>query len=272
MRHLFNLVIALLSLTVVASCIDRPDCVLDEGQLTDVLVDVHRAEGLLEMQQQHPMHPDENERYQREVIAAVLHRHGVTRAQYDSSLMWYAQHLKLLTRVYTHVDERLNEENELWSLQVSEAKTFNSSVAGDSVELWTLRDHLVLDSKRLTDVRYWEVPADTNYLAGDTLHWHFFVRQLLPGQKVIASMSLTAPLPEMDNRSGVTADERKEPLGYAVSVIEQTGHHSLSLCADSLETFRSAILGLVLMEDSLHVGPVFADSITLIRTHLRKDE
>ena len=52
MRKLLYLVLAVLSLSVVASCIDRPDIVLDEEQMIDLLVDVHRAEGLLEMQQQ----------------------------------------------------------------------------------------------------------------------------------------------------------------------------------------------------------------------------
>ena len=47
MRKLLYLVLALLSLSVVASCIDRPDIVLDEEQMIDLLVDVHRAEGLL---------------------------------------------------------------------------------------------------------------------------------------------------------------------------------------------------------------------------------
>ena len=50
MRKLLYLVLALVSLSVAASCIDRPDIVLDEDQMIDLLVDVHRAEGLLEMQ------------------------------------------------------------------------------------------------------------------------------------------------------------------------------------------------------------------------------
>ena len=49
MRKLLYLVLALVSLSVAASCIDRPDIVLDEEQMIDLLVDVHRAEGLLEM-------------------------------------------------------------------------------------------------------------------------------------------------------------------------------------------------------------------------------
>ena len=192
MRKLLYLVLALVSLSVVASCIDRPDIVLDEEQMIDLLVDVHRAEGLLEMQQQQGAgFGSDLDTYQKEVIAAVLQKHGVSRSRYDSSLMWYAQHLKLLTRVYGHVDERLNEEHEMWSLQVTETRDFVNSIAGDSVDLWTLCDHLILDSRRYSDILFWEIPSDSNFVDGDTLRWRFIIRQLLPGQRVLASISLT---------------------------------------------------------------------------------
>lgn len=271
MRRLLYAVLSLVMLSVIVSCIDRPDFVLDEDQMVDVLVDVHRAEGLLDIQQQHVTHPDENEKYQREVIAAVLQRHGVSRIQYDSSLMWYAQHLKLLTRVYTHVDERLQEEHERWSLQVAEARTFSTSEAGDSVDLWTLRRHLVLDAQRHTDARRWEIPSDSNFVAGDTLHWSFYVRQLLPGQHLVAAMSLVAN-EELDERGNQKPEQRTSPIGYCGSVIQEPGAYRLSLFADSLETYKTAILSLVVMQDSAHRTPVFADSITLIRTHVNTEE
>lgn len=267
MRRLFYFVVVLLLLPVVASCIDRPDCVLDEDRLIDVLVDVHRAEGLFEIQQQHSSHPDETDQYQRDVIAAVLQKHDVTRVQYDSSLMWYAQHLKLLTRVYSHVDERLKEEHERWSLQVTEARSFAASAAGDSVELWTLRSHLILDPMRHSDARYWSIPSDSNFLAGDTLRWQFRVQQLLPGQLLIASMSLVAE-EERDERNNLKPDQPFEPLAYRSLVIREPGTYCMSLYADTLVTFRSTQLGLVLMQDSTLLTPVFADSISLLRTHV----
>ena len=271
MRSLLYVILAFCSVLIVVSCIDRPDYVLDEDRLVDVLVDVHRAEGLLELQQNHFTRPNESEQYQREVIAAVLQKHGVNRQQYDSTLMWYAQHLKLLTRVYTHVDERLQQEHESWSLQVAEARSFVASEAGDSVELWTLRDHLVLDQRYRTEIRYWEIPSDSNYLAGDTLHWRFIVRQLLPGQQLVAALSLVAE-EKRDERGSLTNDQPFEPLGYVCRVIRDPGDYRLSVFADTLVTFRSAQLSLVLMQDTTKSSPVFADSISLIRTHLTKNE
>ena len=276
MRKLLYLVLALLSLSVVASCIDRPDIVLDEEQMIDLLVDVHRAEGLLEMQQQQGAgFGSDLDTYQKEVIAAVLQKHGVSRSRYDSSLMWYAQHLKLLTRVYGHVDERLKEEHEMWSLQVTETRDFVGSMAGDSVDLWTLRDHLILDSRRYSDILFWEIPSDSNFVDGDTLRWQFTIRQLLPGQKVLASISLTKYEPTEEELRRQGKKKQNEPLGapigFDAKTITQNGECQLIARADSLQPFRSVILGLVLMNDSNKAAPVFVDSISLLRTHLKND-
>ena len=276
MRKLLYLVLALVSLSVVASCIDRPDIVLDEEQMIDLLVDVHRAEGLLEMQQQQGAgFGSDLDTYQKEVIAAVLQKHGVSRSRYDSSLMWYAQHLKLLTRVYGHVDERLKEEHEMWSLQVTETRDFVGSMAGDSVDLWTLRDHLILDSRRYSDILFWEIPSDSNFVDGDTLRWRFIIRQLLPGQKVLASISLTKYEPTEEELRRQGKKKQNEPLGtpigFDAKTITQNGECQLIARADSLQPFRSVIFGLVLMNDSNKAAPVFVDSISLLRTHLKNE-
>ena len=276
MRKLLYLVLALVSLSVVASCIDRPDIVLDEEQMIDLLVDVHRAEGLLEMQQQQGAgFGSDLDTYQKEVIAAVLQKHGVSRSRYDSSLMWYAQHLKLLTRVYGHVDERLNEEHEMWSLQVTETRDFVNSIAGDSVDLWTLCDHLILDSRRYSDILFWEIPSDSNFVDGDTLRWQFIIRQLLPGQKVLASISLTKYEPTEEELRRQGKKKQNEPLGapigFDAKTIMQNGECQLIARADSLQPFRSVILGLVLMNDSNKAAPVFVDSISLLLTHLKNE-
>ena len=276
MRKLLYLVLALVSLSVAASCIDRPDFVLEEEQMIDLLVDVHRAEGLLEMQQQQGAgFGTDLDTYQKEIIAAVLQKHGVSRSRYDSSLMWYAQHLKLLTRVYGHVDERLKEEHEMWSLQVTETRDFVNSIAGDSVDLWTLRDHLILDSRRYSDILFWEIPSDSNFVDGDTLRWQFIIRQLLPGQRVLASISLTKYEPTEEELRRQGKKKQNEPLGapigFDAKTIMQNGECQLIARADSLQPFRSVILGLVLMNDSNKAAPVFVDSISLLRTHLKNE-
>lgn len=276
MRRSFFFVFTFVLVSIVTSCIDRPDYVLDEPEMIDVLVDVHRAEGLLEMQQlQRVFHPDETDEYNRAVIAAVLQKHHLPRARYDSSLMWYAQHLKLLDRVYGHVEERLKEENEMWNLLVTESADFGVSQAGDSVDLWTLHRHLVLDRRLHSDVRFWEYPSDSNFVDGDVLHWRFFVHQLLPGQKLVASISLTTPVLTAEQQralehanKGKTVTLDDAPLGCVSHTITVSGVHEMEVRTDSVRAFGTAILGLLLLQpDSFRLTPVFVDSISLLRTH-----
>ena len=273
MRHLLTIVSVLMVITLAASCIERPDYVLDEPEMVDLLVDVHRAEGLFALQSDREQnHPDQNDQYQREVIATVLMEHGVTRQQYDSSLMWYAQHLNKFTRVYGHVEERLDAEQEQWSQMITEAQDFAVSAAGDSVELWTMANHLVLDPQRHTSIRSWEVPSDSNFVAGDTLRWQFAVRHMLPTQRLIVSASLTRPEAKPAERWGLRPKKEDTgpnvPLGYVQQVLTAEGRYQFTLRCDSLQPFGTARLHLAVINDSvMRVSPVFIDSISLTRLH-----
>lgn len=254
MRRLLYVLLSVLVVSVVASCIDRPECVLDEPQLIDVLVDVHRAEGFLDVQEKQIQNPSAEEDFQREIIQSVLASHGVTRQQYDSTMMWYAQHLKLLTRVYGHVDERLTEEHERWSLQVAESMDFSVSESGDSVDLWTLRSYLVFDRLRHRTQRFWTIPSDSNFVDGDTLKWTFDVRSLVPGQRLLAQLSLN--------------EENEGLIGHTVKLIDEPGRYEMCLQADSVQPFSTAVFALVLLQhDTVDQAPVFIDSISLLRLH-----
>lgn len=249
---------------VSVSCIDRPESVLSDDEMVDLLVDVHRSEGLLELQKGHI----NDETYQQSIMASVLVKHGVTREQYDSSLMWYAKHLKLFVRVYSHVEERLNEEYDVWNLLVAESKDFDVSEAGDSVELWTLRDYLVLDQERRTSYRLWELQTDSNYVAGDTLRWSFDVSKLVKGQKLLASMSLRPREKDFDNATNKYRDYMMmRPVGAEAIVIEADGEQHFQIVPDSAKAFGSVILNLTLVSPDSVQSPTFLRNISLKRYH-----
>lgn len=262
------LICLLISMLVGVSCIDRPDYVLDEDQMVDLLVDVHKAEGLMELQVSHNNDQD----FQKSIMAAVLVEHGVSRAQYDSSLMWYARHLKQLVRVYSHVDERLMDEHDKWSTLTTDNKDFVSSEPGDSVQLWSMRNYLVLDRTRFVDRRFWELESDTNFHRGDTLRWTFDVDHLTEGQKLLASISFSRDSKEWQgvnvNRE---AQERRKtlPVGQKTLLIEKNGPQELSAVPDSMMRFEKAFISVVLIaaDSTKQKSPVFLNNISLTRYH-----
>ena len=250
---------------VSVSCIDRPESVLSEDEMIDLLVDVHRSEGLLDLQSAHSFSDEE---YQQAVMATVLVQHGVTRAQYDSSLMWYAKHLKLFVRVYSHVDERLKEEEKYWNNIVAESREFKISAPGDSVDVWTIDKYLVLDRTLKSSVRFWEIQKDSNYMKGDTMRWSFDVINLAKDQKLIASMSFR---PDEQDFEYTTSSYRDMmitvPIGTSSLLIEKDSTYQFEVVPDPEKHYGSLILNLTMISPDTLQSPTFLRDISLKRYH-----
>lgn len=81
-----------------------PKDVLSKGKMTDILFDYHIA---LAMAQSENGGSEKNSLAYRE---AVLKKHDVTSADFDSSMVYYMRHTELLHDVYKDLAERLDKE------------------------------------------------------------------------------------------------------------------------------------------------------------------
>ena len=81
----------------------RPHNILSPDKMEAVLYDLHQTEGIL--------HVTGYERGHDSVIHltydAVLARHGVTRAEFDSSLVWYTNNPQYFDKFYPRIIDRL---------------------------------------------------------------------------------------------------------------------------------------------------------------------
>lgn len=84
---------------LLSSCAIRPSDVLSNRKMEQVLVDLHRADGILQQAGYNYGHDAEVVQY----YQVVLERNGITQAQFDSSLVWYTDHPAYFSRVYPHV-------------------------------------------------------------------------------------------------------------------------------------------------------------------------
>lgn len=113
MRRDSTILILLLFLSVFfAACTVRPRNVLTGGEMEDVLYDLHRAEGILQAKGYAYGHDEENAAY----YEAILRKHGVTQAEFDSSLVWYTDNPRRFDKIYPKVVERLQAEKEALAL------------------------------------------------------------------------------------------------------------------------------------------------------------
>lgn len=158
--------------------------------MVKVLTDVHLSEGLIELQQNNKSLLNDME-YKKSIVAAVLVKNGVTMAQYDSSLIWYSQNLKNLIKVYEKVDKNLADSIDYWTERGNDIfKEFGVSPAGDNVDLWTIKNYLTLDESILASLKVWSIPADSNYVAGDSFVWKFRVPYVPKNHYMFASIAL----------------------------------------------------------------------------------
>lgn len=84
-----------------------PDGVLSARKMRRVLTDMHVLEGVIGTK-----YPGIPEREQVYYYQSIFLKHGVTKAEFDSSLVYYTKNPKAFERIYTRVVEDVRELNE----------------------------------------------------------------------------------------------------------------------------------------------------------------
>lgn len=104
------LILCLLScILCLAGC--RPKGILHSWELRSVLVDLHKTDALMQYKNLLGFqHEEERSIY----YAQVLERHGITQAQFDSSLVWYTAHPAIFDKIYPKVMADLKAEEETY--------------------------------------------------------------------------------------------------------------------------------------------------------------
>lgn len=102
----YQIVLLLVLAATVASC--RPKGILHSWEMRDVLVDLHKTDAMLQLAGMKNTNQAEKNIY----YAQVLERHGITQAEFDSSLVWYTAHPQLFDKIYPKVMASLEAEEE----------------------------------------------------------------------------------------------------------------------------------------------------------------
>lgn len=110
------LLLALIGLGLLAC---RPRNVLSPKQMEDIFVDLHTAEGMIEIS---GLNYGQDERL-KGYFQSVLDKHGITQAQFDSSLVWYTSNPVIFEKIYPKVVERLEKQAEAAKEAEQAAKT-----------------------------------------------------------------------------------------------------------------------------------------------------
>jgi hypothetical protein len=130
--------------------------------MEDLIYDYHVAQGIA-------MQQDGSQDYNRRLnFELVLKKHGLTQAQFDSSLVYYYTRADRFQEIYKHVQERLNNEAEKYGAAVSEGPIKAASLSGDTADVWKGNRALMLLNDRPYHLYQFAQKADTAYRAGDS--------------------------------------------------------------------------------------------------------
>jgi len=151
-----------LMLIVLVACESKPDGLLSKREMEDVLYDYHIAQC---MASDLPF----DERFRsHSFVEAVYEKHGITEAQFDSSLVYYNRHTTEIKNIYDRVKLRLEKYDNELQLQIgSNEMRANFSLGGDTADIWSGRRMFILRDNQYLNKESFVINADTTFYLND---------------------------------------------------------------------------------------------------------
>lgn len=142
-----------------------PSQYLSKGEMEDILYDYHLAEAMARSG-----NPDDMLTYRE----AILKKHEVTSAQFDSSMLYYMRHTELLGDIYDKLQKRMEDEAKSLGADVNSINRFGENVAqGDTANVWNDATSLVFSATKPFNYHSFEIPVDSGFHKGDKLMLDF---------------------------------------------------------------------------------------------------
>ena len=164
MRHLLYIIVVVL----LAACkAGKPSDVLSEGKMEKILYQYHLMQGMAAC-------GDSSDIKGRAYILVCLRDNGVTEAEFDSSLVWYYQHMEELQKVYKRIGDRLHSELGDVGEAVNDVNRYSAlGNTGDTANVWNGRQYYLLSGNGFANRFTFEIKGDTMFKPGDELLLNF---------------------------------------------------------------------------------------------------
>ena len=90
-----------------SACTSRPDEILSSNEMRMILVDLHKAEAIVSINNYSYREEDK----EKLCYQYVLQKHGVTQAEFDSAVVWYTNYPTMFELIYERVQADVQKEN-----------------------------------------------------------------------------------------------------------------------------------------------------------------
>jgi hypothetical protein len=249
--------LACLAAIMLASCKPQvPSSYIQPDDLADILYDYYMCNSLAEQSDD----PDYNHRV---YYLAVLKKHDVSEAEFDSSLVYYYTHAERLAKIYETVANRMKSEATKLGASVGEmSKYANLTSQGDTANIWNESTCAMLMPAPPYNRLDFSLKADTTFKRGDSFVLNIMANFMYQsGTKdgiIYAKVSYTG-----------------DSTAVFYANVNSSGLSRLQIPANNEADIKS-IDGFFYLgqgsDDSFTRKILFIDDIQLIRFHRKKDD
>ena len=164
-------IVVLLLLVLLSACTPKvPKEYIQPDDMEDILYDYFVSQGIVKEEGL------DRSDYRRELyFEAVLKKYDLTRAEFDSSLVYYYTRSDRFVKIWKNVQERLGEAALEYGASAGEVETFTAStLTGDTANVWNGAISQVLGPYAPYNRLQYRLQADTAYRKGDSfmLAWN----------------------------------------------------------------------------------------------------
>lgn len=155
-----------------------PSDLIQPAELEDLLYDYHVAQAMAEA-------GGDSTNFKRySYVQAVFEKHGVSEAEFDSTMVWYASHATYLNDIYKRLQERYSTHVPAAGALAGEDGVFaHLDAQGDTADIWRERAFRILKPRFADDRLLFTMTADTTFHKGDALLWRFEARHISRGRQ-----------------------------------------------------------------------------------------
>ena len=255
MRRLTSYLILFTSYILISCSPTLPSGILDEDDMTDVLVDYHLAQGMAEAQ------GDNTDINRYKYIQAVFKKHRITEAEFDSSMVYWSGRAEEFTHIYDNVVTRVQAQAERMGLESTDNQDQFASLTneGDTANIWLGKDFACVVANAVQCVYSFTMKADSTFKVGDSFLWRFktqFVGRSM-NNEAIALLNFYYEGDTVASVNDLLRDNPKNEL-----------RHSPSRALDSLNLLSiTGFIYVPLTRDADQPKPLLVSEIQLIRMH-----
>lgn len=172
-----------------SACKQTPPGILSQSEMEDILYDYHLTQGVLDQ-----LSSEERDENTQRYLDAVFSKHGVTEAEFDSSMVWYYRDGKAIFTIYQNVNKRFETFNEELKLKSGGSSYAVMSAEGDTANIWPGNRSIILRSTPLLCCERFNIKSDSTFRRGDKFLLHLtnkFTKEMTDSRNQFANVGLS---------------------------------------------------------------------------------